>query len=149
MHDPGEVRHEPGRGQADPAALAATGDRHPAGVDRRVGPDRLHRAHRVGEDPPVEVRRRIQDALGHEARLRRGPVAVRVGRLADEPARPLTARVHHQVRVARDRPEDPFVGQAAAAAVAAELHDARQRSRARRRAGGASPGSASRRSRET
>ena len=73
VHDPGEVRHEARRGQADTAALAAAGDRHPAGVDGVVAADRLDRAHRVGEDAPVVVGRRIEDALGHEAGLRGRP----------------------------------------------------------------------------
>ena len=131
-----------------PAALAAAGDRHPAGVDRRVRPDRLDRADRVGEDPAVVVRRRDPGCPGHEARLRRRPRR-RPGRACRRSNQldALTARVHHQVGVARDRPEDPFVRPGRGRRRSRRTPRRRAAARAHRAAGGASPGSASRRSR--
>ena len=122
-----------GDGEADAAALAAAGHRDPRRVDRGHGPDRLDGTDRVGEDAPVVVGRRIEDALGHEPGVERRAGGIGVRRVADRPGGPLAARVHHQVGVAGGRVQDPLVRQPAAAAVADVLDDRRQRARATRR----------------
>ncbi len=57
-------RLEARRGEGDPAALAPAEDDDPIRVDRVVGLGGIDGADGVGEDPAIEVRRRIQDARG-------------------------------------------------------------------------------------
>ena len=123
----GQIVDESGHRERQPSALAPAGDRDPRRVDRRVGADRFDRADRVGEDPAVVVRRRIEDAPGHEARVERQPRRIGVGRVADGPLGALPARVHAEVGVARGRPERALMREATPSAIADVLDDGRQR----------------------
>ena len=62
---------------------------------------------------------------GHEARVGRAAVSLRIGSVADRPRGALAASVHHEMRVARCRPDDLLVRQAPAASVADVLDDRR------------------------
>ena len=97
-----------------------------SGSHPRVGAHRVDRAHRVGEDPPVVVRLRVEHAAGHEARVRRAGRAAGVGGVAGGRAGALTAGVHGEACVPGQRPDRDLVRQAAAAGVAEVAHHRRQ-----------------------
>ncbi len=70
---------------------------------------------------------RIEDAAGHEPRMRRSTRAARIRRVADRPARALAAGVHDEMDEAGLSVDRLLVRQAASAAVAEELDDGRYR----------------------
>ena len=127
--DRGDHAGREGRGhKRKSAALARAADGDPRAVDDRQAPGRLHGEHRVGHEPPVVVGRGVEDSPRHHARVLRPDAGRRdVRRVAGSPAAPLTARVHHEVRVARRRPDQPVDRSSPSAAVADVLDDRRQR----------------------
>ena len=102
-----------------------------------MAPDRLHRPYRVGERRAGSSRSRSR--MPCVINPGGGCPVARVGRVAHGPARTLAARVHDQVGIAGAGPQEPLVGEAAAAAVA-DVFDHRWRTADRRPADGANPG---------
>ncbi len=112
-------------GQREAAALAGAADRDPVAVDAVQAGRGLDCQHGIRVKPGVVIAIGTGDAAGHHRRVLRARPDV-AGR-ADGPPAALTAGVHHEHREAGRREHGVIGWQAAAAAVADELHHHRQR----------------------
>ena len=128
-HRGDEPRGQSGSRDRNATSLAAADHRDPVGIDLRKGAYGIHRTDGVREHPSVVVVLRALDAACHES-ARGGTGAVRVGGgPTAAPHRPLSAGIHEQIDIAGRNPSEALYREAAATAVAVELHDGRQRPR--------------------
>ena len=142
MHRRTRPGRERGRREGQAAALAEAGHGDARGIHEGMGGSRLDGPHRIGIEAPEVVRLGRVDAARHDAGvLGAGCAGARIPGRAGEPLAALAARVHHEHGMARGGEQRVIDRERAAAAVADEGDEARERAAERGRRNHARMGS--------